>query len=100
MNIKVGFKICGNCNPQVQTGEIYQAIKTKVEAREGFTILSKDSPDLDCLIVISGCPIDCAEKPEGEYRIIDIVGGTADWTFNDFKVVVREVLAKLVNDDD
>lgn len=97
MAIRVGFIICGNCNPQVQTGEFYRTIKTKVKADGKFTITSKDEPNLDYLIVISGCPIDCAEKPDGNYNKIDIAGGTAAWSSNDVGTLAEEVFEKLIN---
>jgi len=71
---KVGVKFCGNCNPHVDTGEIYREIQDKLGQLKGFELVSKDTPGLDVLIVISGCPVDCAERPPGTYREIVAAG--------------------------
>ena len=71
---KVGVKFCGNCNPQVDAGEIYREIQDKLGQMEGLELVSKDTPGLDVLIVISGCPVDCAERPPGTYREVVAAG--------------------------
>ena len=89
---KVGVKFCGNCNPHVDTGEIYRAIQDKLGQLEGFELVSKDTPGLDVLIVISGCPVDCAERPPGEY--LEIVA--AGETLNRVGCTVAEMPKKVV----
>ncbi len=72
--VKVGVKFCGNCNPHVNTGDLYRKIKENLENTDGFKFVPKDTPGLDVLIVISGCPVDCAERPPGTYREIVAAG--------------------------
>ncbi len=78
LKIKYGFKFCGNCNPVITASEIYKNIKLLAEQFKDLEVLPKDCPELDYLIVINGCPVDCAERPAGNYEEIVIAGETLD----------------------
>lgn len=73
---KIGFKLCGNCNPQIDAKSVIERVKRQVEQEELLEIVSKEDPGLEVLVVISGCPVDCAERPRGEYDEIVIAGET------------------------
>ena len=95
--LKVGVKFCGNCNPHVSTGDIYRKIKDKVKNMDGFHLVPKDTPGLDVLIVLSGCPADCAERPPGEYQEIVAAGETVNrvgCTVGEIEVKVLDQLVK------
>ena len=68
--IKIGFKHCGNCNPQIRTNTLQSAIKELLESNEKVEIVSKDDPNINILIVLNGCPVDCAERPVGNFTEI------------------------------
>jgi len=94
-NSKVGFKLCGNCNPLLQTSRFYKALKEIIDNLDGFVITSKDDPNLDVLIVISGCPVDCAERPEGNYQEMVITAETLNWSACDFSEIINQVVVTL-----
>lgn len=73
--VRIGVKFCGSCNPQISTGEIFRRIKEKL-AGEGVAVefAAPDAPAVAALLVISGCPSDCAERPAGGLPEV-VVGG-------------------------
>jgi hypothetical protein len=72
---KVAVKFCGNCNPQISGGEIFQDIKAKTAAIcKEVEFVSWESPDADVLVVISGCSVDCATRPQGSPQKIVVAG--------------------------
>ncbi len=73
---KVGYKFCGNCNPQIDASDVLRRINGQFEQEELLVVTSKEDPEIEVLIVISGCPVDCAERPRGEYDQIVIAGET------------------------
>jgi len=75
MPAKIAVKFCGNCNPQISCGEILKEIKTKAASRlPAAEFVSWDSPETDVLLVISGCPVDCAARPQGSAEEIVVAG--------------------------
>jgi len=70
---RVGVKFCGNCNPQAETTEILQQIKATPAGRAS-EFVPWDRPDLNMLIVLSGCPVDCAARPPGQLPSIVVAG--------------------------
>ncbi len=88
--IKVGLKFCGSCNPHIQVGQIYREIKEKA-LRAGLDLRFRpwDEPGCDLLLVISGCPADCAERPVHTIREVIVAGETLNR-----KPCSRERLAK------
>ncbi len=61
--MKVAIKHCGTCNPHTDVGWIAKTIRHRLE-RDGFELASADAGDLDALILISGCPRACVDRPE------------------------------------
>ncbi len=76
-SIKVSLKLCGSCNPYIQPGQIYREIKEEA-LREGLDLEFRpwDEPGSDLLLVISGCPVDCAERPAYETVELTVAGET------------------------
>ena len=92
---KVGFKLCGNCNPQIEAKSIMDRIKRLVEQEDLLEIVSKEDPGLDVLIVISGCPVDCAERPQGEYDEVVVAGETINRQSCPQELISSEVLKRI-----
>ena len=69
--LKVAVKFCGNCNPHISPKDILKGIKTDLEKR-GAQIewVPLAEADTDVLLVISGCEVDCASRPQGDYEEI------------------------------
>jgi uncharacterized metal-binding protein len=72
---KVAVKFCGNCNPQVSVSEILQEVKDKAAGMlPEVEFVFRGAEDADLLLVISGCPVDCAERPQRILREIVVAG--------------------------
>ena len=65
--MKVGVKFCGNCNPHVDMPGL---LKNLAAAAEGATFVRWDDDGYDILLVLSGCPVDCASRPDFGGRVI------------------------------
>lgn len=79
--LRIGVKFCGNCNPKIPGGEIFREIKDK--AQELLTeaeFVSADSTDIGVMLVISGCPVDCATRPQGSYPEVVVAGESVNMT--------------------
>lgn len=75
MPVKIAVKFCGNCNPQISCGEILKEIKGQAASMlPAAEFVSWESPEADVLLVISGCPVDCAARPQGSAEEIVVAG--------------------------
>ena len=73
--LKVAVKFCGNCNPQISVSEILREIKEKAAGiLPGAEFVFRGAEEADLLLVISGCPVDCAERPQRISREIVVAG--------------------------
>lgn len=78
--IKVGVKFCGNCNPHIPGKSTFQEIRDKVKAYElNVEFVPWHITDLKLLLVISGCPTDCAGRPPGNLAEIVVAGETVNY---------------------
>ena len=57
---KVGLKYCGGCNPSYERMEIVQRAQSQLNDR--FLFLPYDRPDIDVMILLSGCQRTCAAQ--------------------------------------
>lgn len=80
--LKVAVKFCGNCNPHISPKDILKGIKTDLEKR-GAQIewVPLAEADTDVLLVISGCEVDCASRPQGDYEEITVAGESVNSTY-------------------
>ena len=57
---RIGIKYCGGCNPGYERVEMMERIQLRFNDR--FLFLRHDEPDIDVLILMSGCPRACAAE--------------------------------------
>jgi hypothetical protein len=57
---KVGIKYCGECNPAYERVEMIQRVQSQLKDR--FLFLRHDEPDIEVMVLISGCHRACASK--------------------------------------
>jgi len=57
---KIGIKYCGGCNPTYDRVEMVQEVRSLGKNR--FIFHGYDQPGLDGVIVVNGCPRECAVK--------------------------------------
>jgi len=56
--LRVGIKYCGGCNPGYERVEMIERVQFRLNAR--FLFLRHDEPDLDVMVLMSGCHRVCA----------------------------------------
>ena len=57
--IKIGVKFCGGCQSRYERGKLYELVRTEITDVD-FEY-ANDNYVYDILLVISGCPIKCAD---------------------------------------
>ena len=62
MQIVIGVKYCGGCNPHIDRTKLVQEIEKLLPPEYVFTI--KQSSSWDIGIMVCGCPTACTDKPE------------------------------------
>ena len=58
--LKVGVKYCGGCNPGYERVEMIERVQFRFNDR--FLFIRHDEPDIDVLVLMSGCQRACAGK--------------------------------------
>lgn len=74
MAIIVGVKFCGNCNPDIDSKALLARLKEEV--REKVNLVGHSSETKDLVLVLSGCPVDCAERPDFSGPVVVVAGET------------------------
>jgi hypothetical protein len=76
-SLRIAVKFCGNCNPHIAGGKILCDLKEKIKQDRCMELVSKEAfPEV--LLVISGCPVDCAQRPPGFFQEILVAGETVN----------------------
>jgi len=57
---KIGIQYCGGCNPTYERVELIERIQSRLGNQ--FLFVRHDSPRLDALVLVNGCPRSCATK--------------------------------------
>ncbi len=57
---KIGIKYCGGCNPGYERVEMIERVQFRFNNR--FLFLRHGDPDIDVLVLMSGCHRACASK--------------------------------------
>ncbi len=76
--VKVGIKFCGNCNPVIDARKLYGELeqRNRWEGKGCIELVAGDYTGVEILLVISGCLVDCATRPEGNFKEIVVAGET------------------------
>jgi len=95
--IRIGVKFCGNCNPLIACKKLFQEIKKEILKADLYIEFSSwESPNIDLLLVISGCPVDCATRPDQKITEIVVAGETIDGYYCNKVTLPKEVSRKLL----
>ena len=96
--MKINLKLCGSCNPHIQTGQVYREIKKEaLHAGLDLEFYPWDEPGSDLLLVISGCPVDCAERPANKIEELIVAGETLNHQPCPSGHLAKEALKRIVN---
>lgn len=69
----IAVKFCGNCNPQIVSNKVY------LKVSECFNVVSAFSPAAKLMLVLSGCPVDCAERPTVTLPEVVVAGSSLNY---------------------
>ncbi len=58
--MRIGVKYCGGCNPSYERVEMIERVQFRFN--DQFLFLRHDEPDIDVLVLMSGCHRSCAGK--------------------------------------
>lgn len=80
--MRVAIKYCGSCNPYINLARIAQKYLARAEAK-GVTCVRLDEEDIDLLLILNGCAVACADRPDVWDKALhslvvtpEMVGGT------------------------
>ena len=60
--MKVAFKYCGSCNPEIELSEIGHTIEEALQEAPNIDIVSQRSKTIDVMVILCGCPRACGDK--------------------------------------
>jgi hypothetical protein len=61
--MRVAIKYCGSCNPYIDLIGIAQEFRAGAEVK-GVTFVPLDAEDIDLLVILNGCTVACADRPD------------------------------------
>ncbi|MFZ5946103.1 MAG: hypothetical protein ACOYVD_18605 [Bacillota bacterium] len=73
---KIGVKFCGNCNPRIDSLGLIERIKARLKQKVFWS--PANGCDIDILIIVSGCQVDCASRNIPAQFTLMIAGQTLD----------------------
>ena len=88
--MKVAVKYCGNCNPQLDALTFIDELK---KMNSDIQFVNSMDDDGDALLIISGCPVDCASRPNHHGLVCSVRG-----LFYEGKKINNDMLTSLVSD--
>lgn len=91
-SITVGVKFCGNCNPVLDAARLLEELQSRFKGIKLVHLANGNRQKVDKVLVISGCPADCATKPEKDRRVMTVVAGLS---VNGTPVIQQELISKL-----
>ena len=60
--MKVAFKYCGSCNPEIELSEIGHQIEESLQGAPDINVVSRRSKAIDVMVILCGCPRTCGDK--------------------------------------
>ncbi|MFZ7104561.1 MAG: hypothetical protein ACOWWO_18155 [Peptococcaceae bacterium] len=89
----IGYKFCGNCNPYLDTPGLFRDLKK--ELREEIEFVYWENAVFDMLLIFSGCPVDCAQRPEFSGPTVVVAGSTLNYIPLAVKDLKRALLQEI-----
>jgi hypothetical protein len=98
--MQVGVKFCGNCNPHISTGDIYKKIKQRCGQEDiNVEFVSWETPGIKILMVLCGCPANCATRPPGDYEEVVVAGQAVNEEFCGKESIPLKVFEALTKEE-
>ncbi len=96
--MRFAIRYCGSCNPHIDPRWIGEELQKKAKSVNA-QFVSRQANNIDLMVLICGCPIACADKPETHNLAKDRYVVVAGESVNRFPTTERdipEVLFKLL----
>jgi len=68
--VKIGVKFCGHCNAHMDMKQLLDQLRVRLP-REEFCYFSQE-PDVDVLLIMHACPVECADVSGFSGRIVHV----------------------------
>lgn len=79
--MKVAFKYCGSCNPEIELSDIGHKIEAALQEAPDINVVSRRSKAIDVMVILCGCPKACGDKKrtrkKAEHCVV-MAGATVD----------------------
>lgn len=79
--MKVAFKYCGSCNPEIELSDIGHKIEGALQEAPEINIVSRRSKQIDVMVILCGCLNACGDKKQtrkkAEHCVV-VAGATVD----------------------
>jgi hypothetical protein len=62
--MKIAFKYCGSCNPEVDLAQIGHSLAEQVQQQDWQLITLSADAEADVLVLLCGCPRTCINKED------------------------------------
>ena len=59
--MKISFRYCGCCNPQLELSQIEEEVRKEVQGMEGCSPSVTLGEERELTICLNGCPVGCAD---------------------------------------
>jgi hypothetical protein len=79
--MKVAFKYCGSCNPEIELSDIGHEIEAALQEAPDIDVVSLRSKAIDVMVILCGCPKACGDKKRVRKRAkhcVVMAGKTVD----------------------
>lgn len=96
--MKVAFKYCGSCNPEIELSEVGHQIEEALQEAPDIKVVTRRSKAIDVMVILCGCPRACGDKKrvrkKAEHCIV-LAGKTVDLVPFAEKELAAQVLKKV-----
>lgn len=90
--MRIGLKYCGNCNPHIDGPGFVEALKKEMP---DAVFCQAGTQDIDALLIVSGCPADCATRPVYAGPTVVVAGNTVGYIPYERDELLKIVKTKL-----
>jgi len=60
--MKVAFKYCGSCNPEIELSDVGHKIEEALQKAPDIKVVTRRSKLIDIMVILCGCPRACGNK--------------------------------------
>ena len=96
--MKVAFKYCGSCNPEIELSDIGHKIEGALQEAPDIDIVSRRSEQIDVMIILCGCLKACGDKKrtrkKAEHCVV-MAGATVDMVPVAEKFLPTQIIRKV-----